>query len=157
MALFVNSIGAGFQTKTRASGPSVIRGQIVAPRSERMPAPVTPASSTTGPTGAAKPAASRRQTEPADDRTATKTRELPRGNPAALQTIRQFVIEHDELTGLSVVKFMDRKGDVILQVPPEQYLKIVQMLKEFGGEDLEAASGKNGGTKATGLLLNKKV
>jgi len=52
---------------------------------------------------------------------------------------------------------MDSKGNVIIQVPPENYLKTVQLLKAFGGVDLLDSSGEAANTNFTGLLLNKMV
>jgi len=82
---------------------------------------------------------------------------LPATNTAISQTIKRFEFVHDEQSGLSVVKFFDSKGNVIMQVPPEQYLKIVQMLTEFGGMNLQAGSANPENSKITGLLLDKKV
>lgn len=81
----------------------------------------------------------------------------PRSNTAEPSTLKRYEFVHDDQSGLSVVKIMDSKGNVIMQVPPEQFLKMMQMRHEFSGADLPANSANTDNAKVTGLLLNKKV
>lgn len=61
-----------------------------------------------------------------------------------LATKGSVVFEYDALSRASIVKFLDMKGNVISQVPPEQYLKTLQM-RGSSPEDEK------------GTLVNKKV
>jgi uncharacterized FlaG/YvyC family protein len=91
------------------------------------------------------------------DKTPSKNRNVSSTNQANLQSVKRFVFEHDNQSGLSVVKFMDSKGNVIFQVPPEQYLKSVQLLRTFGELNIQNESGATQNLSDTGMLLNKKV
>ena len=66
-------------------------------------------------------------------------------------------MERDEQSGLSVVKFMDSKGTVVTQVPPEQYLRMIQLIREFGGLSELDIAGQTAGVHITGLLVDKKA
>jgi len=155
----MNAIGASPLARVNASGPT---------RNNRQPAPASSgrsaeASPPPPPAVQARvPArtvvlAPGRQELPANDTNEAIKTSLPQSLPAALPAVKRAVFEHDEVSGLSIVKFMDSKGNVVMQVPPENFLKTVQLLKEFGGVELQAFSGEAENTKLTGLLLSKKV
>jgi len=159
MDILVNAIGAGPLARVNASGPArnniqpdtASSGQA-AEASPPLPPEVKPRLD--APTVVAAPG---RQERAANENIKAITASLPRAAPAALPATKRAVFEHDEVSGLSIVKFMDSKGNVIIQVPPEHFLKTVQLLKEFGGVGFQAFSGETENTKLTGLLLNKKV
>jgi uncharacterized FlaG/YvyC family protein len=159
MALLTNAIGAGPLNTANTSGPAKSNrqhetagsGQSAGPSALPTPAVKVRVTARTA------PAAPERQEHTANDHTEVVRTSSLQDHPAALQTVKRAVFEHDELSGLSVVKFLDSKGNVVMQVPPENYLKTVQLLREFGGVDLQASSGETGNPDLTGLLLNKKV
>ena len=97
-----------------------------------------------------------------NDQTSSKSKDVSSNNQSnnnktPLQTIKRFVFEHDDQSGLSVVKFMDSKGNVIFQVPPEQYLKSIQLIRSMGGLSAQNESQGTNSASDTGMLLSKKV
>lgn len=153
MDLLVNAIGSSPPTKVKASGPT---------RSNRQPDTVSPGRSAE-PSLPLQPEARApvavRMTVAAPERPEHKvtTTSLPQDRPVALQVVKRAVFEHDEASGLSIVKFLDSKGDVVMESPPENFIKTVQLLKEFGGVELQASSGETTNTTLTGMLFSKKV
>ena len=160
MDLLANAIGAGPLARVNASGPARNNRQLdtaSSGQSAEAPSPLPPAvlARLDAPTVVVAPG---RQERAASDNNETTIRTgLPKDLSAALPAVKRAVFEHDDVSGLSIVKFMDSKGNVVMQVPPEFFLKTVQLLKEFGGVDIQAFTGETGNSKLTGLLLNKKV
>ena len=159
MDLLVNAIGASPLARVNASGPARNNRQLdtaSSGQSAEVSSPLPPAvkARLDAPTVVAAPG---RQERAANDNNESINTSLPKASPAALPAVKRAVFEHDDVSGLSIVKFMDSKGNVIIQVPPEHFLKTVQLLKEFGGVGFQAFSGETENTKLTGLLLNKKI
>lgn len=160
MDLRVNVISSSSLARVKASEPGKSSGRLESADSSRSTALSAPSPSRIQPqVEVASPVAVQsRQQNLVDVQNDTGRNESAiRSNSARLQTIKRAVFEHDDVSGLSIVKFMDSKGNVVMQVPPENYLKTVQLLKEFGGIDLQALTGGTENTASTGLLLNKKV
>jgi uncharacterized FlaG/YvyC family protein len=159
MDLLVNAIGASPLTRVNASGPARNNRQLDTASSGQA----DEASSSFPPAVNAHldapiaVAAQGSQERAANENNEAIPASLPKDSSAAFPAIKRAVFEHDDMSGLSLVKFMDSKGNVIMQVPPENFLKTVQLLKEFGGVGLQTFSRETGNAQLTGLLLNKKV
>ncbi|MBF0329510.1 MAG: flagellar protein FlaG [Nitrospirae bacterium] len=69
----------------------------------------------------------------------------------------KVVFEYNKITGDSVVKYMDAKGNVVTQVPPEQYLKMKEILGDSNSLNIEEVSADAKDMKETGVILSKKV
>ncbi|TAN45135.1 MAG: hypothetical protein EPN22_03830 [Nitrospirae bacterium] len=70
---------------------------------------------------------------------------------------KKVVFEYDKRTGDSVVKYMDAKGNVVTQVPPEQYLKLKELLGDSNSLDIQEISADAKEMKETGVIVSKKV
>lgn len=70
---------------------------------------------------------------------------------------KKIVFEYDKRTGDAVVKFMDTKGNVVTQVPPEQYLKLKALFGDSEDFNIQEVASDPNDIKETGILLSKKV
>jgi len=59
------------------------------------------------------------------------TKNLSEDNPL-LNNVSRVSVYYDEKIGIPVVRFLDSKGNTVLQVPPEEYLKMKEQDKEKG-------------------------
>jgi uncharacterized FlaG/YvyC family protein len=159
MDVLVTPIGASPLVRTTTSGPSRISRQVdIATSDQATASSATAPIFFSEPVAALKPvAAPGREESVADNPSRPTKQDLPKDNPSSFQTIKRFVFEHDEASGTSIIKLMDSKGNVVMQVPPEYYLRTIQILQEFGGMNIQASPGGAENTKLTGLLFSKKV
>jgi uncharacterized FlaG/YvyC family protein len=82
--------------------------------------------------------------------------DLSKKEQELLKSAKSVVFEYDKQSGESIVKFMDDKGNVVAQTPPEQYLKMEQLMGKAKGLEIRAVEGDMQGMRITGVFLNKK-
>lgn len=92
-----------------------------------------------------------------DNKNSTDKKELSKSSFALFKSTKSVVFEYNKKTGDSVVKFMDAKGNVVAQVPPEQYLKMKELMGGSDNLNIQNVSADTKDLKDTGLLLNKKA
>jgi uncharacterized FlaG/YvyC family protein len=83
--------------------------------------------------------------------------DLSKKDQEMLKSSKGVVFEYDKLSGESVVKFMDAKGNVVSQMPPEQYLKMKQLMGHSKSFEIQGVEGDIKDMRTTGILLDKKV
>jgi len=94
---------------------------------------------------------------PIHDKTVPNEQERLNTTRATLTQAKRVTIERDSSTGEVVVKFTDHKGNVIIQVPPVQYLKLLQLMGGAGQLHIQDVSQEAKFLMSSGSLLNKKV